>query len=375
MCRHRRSRRPNDDLKRFTGQVLRFSECVALFQTLRGAARPVEPTSEVVLGEPREIDGEWRLFVVDGEVVTGSMYRPSGDSHLPRELIDFAERAASRWAPASVFVLDVARVDGAWKIVECNCFNGSRFLLGRRGARRTNRLRASGAGNLDHADLCPIRRWCRRARRARGAAQGRWTGAGDQVKPWRGRLCWMMPDGTTETPRPVPTSSLGGPFALRRRRPKQRSACARSSRSPMPRRRVMGPPRRRVMGPGGDAVIGLDHARDREACRGPRSRARSDRRRLSFRRVMGPPRRPGRSRAGSATLRSWQVHPAPGETRAPVDEGGRGTPIGARGQRRGPGLDVLAGAAAVIAACCVGGWVACCARAPARPWRSRRASA
>ncbi|WP_438032895.1 MbnP family copper-binding protein [Sorangium sp. So ce204] len=143
----------------------------------------------------------------------------------------------------------------------------------------------------------------------------------------------------------------------------------------VPRRRVMGPPRRRVMGPGGDAVIGLDHARDREACRGPRSRARSDRRRLSFRRVMGPPRRPGRSRAGSATLRSWQVHPAPGETRAPVDEGGRGTPIGARGQRRGPGLDVLAGAAAVIAACCVGGWVACCARAPARPWRSRRASA
>ncbi|WP_044969312.1 MULTISPECIES: ATP-grasp domain-containing protein [Sorangium] len=119
--------KPNDDLKRFTGQVLRFSECVALFQTLRGAARPVEPTSEVVLGEPREIDGEWRLFVVDGEVVTGSMYRPSGDSHLPRELIDFAERAASRWAPASVFVLDVARVDGAWKIVECNCFNGSRF--------------------------------------------------------------------------------------------------------------------------------------------------------------------------------------------------------------------------------------------------------
>ncbi|WP_437301627.1 ATP-grasp domain-containing protein [Sorangium sp. So ce426] len=67
------------------------------------------------------------MFVVDGEVVTGSMYRPSGDSHLPRELIDFAERAASRWAPASVFVLDVARVDGAWKIVECNCFNGSRF--------------------------------------------------------------------------------------------------------------------------------------------------------------------------------------------------------------------------------------------------------
>jgi hypothetical protein len=55
------------------------------------------------------------------------MYRPSGDPYLPRELIVFAEEAAARWAPASVFVLDVVRVEGAWKIVECNCFNGSRF--------------------------------------------------------------------------------------------------------------------------------------------------------------------------------------------------------------------------------------------------------
>lgn len=119
--------KPNDDLKHFTGQVLRFSECVDLYRTLRRGARPVEPTSEVVLGKPSEIDAEWRLFLVDGEVVTGSMYRPSGDPHVPRELIDFAQDAASHWVPASVFVLDVARADYAWKIVECNCFNGSRF--------------------------------------------------------------------------------------------------------------------------------------------------------------------------------------------------------------------------------------------------------
>jgi hypothetical protein len=119
--------KPNDDLKRFTGQILRFAECQDLYRTLCRAAQSVEPTSEVVLGKPCEIDAEWRLFIVDGEVVTGSMYRPSGEPHLSRELIDFAENAASRWAPARVFVLDVARVEGSWKIVECNCFNGSRF--------------------------------------------------------------------------------------------------------------------------------------------------------------------------------------------------------------------------------------------------------
>ncbi len=119
--------KPNDDLKRFTGSILRFSECVDLYRELRQAARPIAPTSEVVLGKPFEIDAEWRLFVVNGEVVTGSMYRPTRDPHVPRELIDFAQEAASHWTPASVFVLDVARVDRSWKIVECNGFNGSRF--------------------------------------------------------------------------------------------------------------------------------------------------------------------------------------------------------------------------------------------------------
>lgn len=119
--------KPNDDLKYFTGEVLRYSECIDLYRTLRRSARPVEPTSEIVVGRPCEVDAEWRLFVVDGVIVTGSMYRPSGDPGLPDELIRFARRAIARWTPASVFVLDIARVEGFWKIVECNCFNGSRF--------------------------------------------------------------------------------------------------------------------------------------------------------------------------------------------------------------------------------------------------------
>lgn len=119
--------KPNDDLKRFTGQVLRFSDCSDLYRALRSSPRPLDPTSEVVVAQPCEIDGEWRLFVVDGQVVTGSMYRPSGEPYLPRELVAFAEEALAEWVPAPVFVLDVARVDGTWKIIECNCFNGSRF--------------------------------------------------------------------------------------------------------------------------------------------------------------------------------------------------------------------------------------------------------
>jgi hypothetical protein len=121
--------KPNDDLKRFTGEVLTLGEAVAMYERLRGAGAALGPESEIVITEPREVDAEWRLFLVDGAVVSGSMYRPSGDPQTPPELVAFAEAAAASWAPAPVFVMDVARADGAWKIVECNCFNGSRFYL------------------------------------------------------------------------------------------------------------------------------------------------------------------------------------------------------------------------------------------------------
>ena len=119
--------KPNNDFKGFTGHVLRFSQCTELYQRLRGMARPVDPSSEVVVGRPCEIDAEWRLFFVNGAFITGSMYRPSGDPHVPRDVVRFAEDATARWTPASVFVLDVARVEQTWKIIECNCFNGSGF--------------------------------------------------------------------------------------------------------------------------------------------------------------------------------------------------------------------------------------------------------
>ncbi len=118
--------RPYDDSKRFTGQALRFSQCNALYEALGGASRNVG-AERVVVAEVRELDAEWRLFLVGSRVVSGSMYRPSGERSVPMELIEFAEAAARRFSPAPVFVMDVARVEQTWKIVECNCFNGSRF--------------------------------------------------------------------------------------------------------------------------------------------------------------------------------------------------------------------------------------------------------
>jgi len=118
--------RPWDDSKSFSGQALRFSECRGLHDTMKRST-PAASDVRVVVADLQDIDAEWRLFFVGSTVVTGSMYRPSADRSIPTDLIQFAEEAAHRWTPAPVFVMDVARVQRSWKIVECNCFNGSRF--------------------------------------------------------------------------------------------------------------------------------------------------------------------------------------------------------------------------------------------------------
>lgn len=120
--------KPNDDFKDFTGGVFSYAEISVLHDKLVSAGVPAIPTSSVVVSQPREVDAEWRIFLVDGRAVAGSMYRPTGDARVPDEVFSFAEDAAAEWAPAPVFVLDVARSDAAWWVVECNCFNGSRFL-------------------------------------------------------------------------------------------------------------------------------------------------------------------------------------------------------------------------------------------------------
>lgn len=117
--------KPPDDLKAFTGFVASEMTLRELLEKL--SRRPEILPKQVVIGARREVDAEWRLFVVGQEIVSGSMYRPSADSYIPAALLEFASHAIREWQPAPVFVLDVGRVDAQWKIIECNCFNWSRF--------------------------------------------------------------------------------------------------------------------------------------------------------------------------------------------------------------------------------------------------------
>lgn len=123
--------RPCDDSKAFAGEVLNFGEIQTWCLSLQEEECLLKPDSPIVVAEPVGIADEWRLFLVDGRLSTGSHYR----SHhrldvfpgVPEEVGDFAQGLAALWRPSPVFVMDVARSGGTLYVIEVNCFNSSGF--------------------------------------------------------------------------------------------------------------------------------------------------------------------------------------------------------------------------------------------------------
>lgn len=92
----------------------------------------LDGTDELVMSPVVKLEAEWRFFVVDGEVVTGSMYRKEGirRRNLPVEsqVWEAAARATKEWMPSPNIVIDLALLSsGEYKVVEFNCLNSSGF--------------------------------------------------------------------------------------------------------------------------------------------------------------------------------------------------------------------------------------------------------
>lgn len=123
--------RPERDLKEFGGEVMTMG---ALRDWARLALQEdtvLDPQMMVSVGPPIEIDAEWRCIVVQGKVVTASMYQRHGQMKqqrgAPPEVVRLCERLARSWSPAPVFVLDIAAHEGRYSVIELNGFNSSGF--------------------------------------------------------------------------------------------------------------------------------------------------------------------------------------------------------------------------------------------------------
>ena len=127
--------RPSEDLKQFSGMVIEAKECIDFLtdamECASSGSYKLDPDTMVVLAEPKTIQAEWRWFIVDGKVVSGSMYRRSGQLVKIQEtdlaVIAEAQAFADKWLPDPCCVMDIALVDDQPKVIEFNCINSSGF--------------------------------------------------------------------------------------------------------------------------------------------------------------------------------------------------------------------------------------------------------
>lgn len=133
--------RPDSGNKVFTGDIVKydeFDEKLKYFQI----AGEIDPSQLVLISNFQRIMREWRFFVVNGEVITGCLYKSTSLSDCDRnsheslfnEAMRVARLAAQKYQPDPCFTVDVCQTerdvnrsisDCKLKILELNAFSTS----------------------------------------------------------------------------------------------------------------------------------------------------------------------------------------------------------------------------------------------------------
>jgi hypothetical protein len=128
--------RPVDDDKRFAGQVMsraEFADWRERVIALEGQSTYATLTGDdlVVLASPKPIHAEYRFYVVDGVVITGSLYKRGARVHYSPHVDDhvraYAQDCANQWCPNRAFCLDIADTPDGLRVLEINAINSSGF--------------------------------------------------------------------------------------------------------------------------------------------------------------------------------------------------------------------------------------------------------
>lgn len=130
--------RPVDDSKeepgnvKTAGEIIRMAERVLVLDEDEIPSGSLRHDTLLMLTKPVRILREWRLWVVQGRVVTYSLYK-DGSRVIHRHEIDedalaFAQRMVDinpGYAPA--YVVDICRTEEGLKLLETNCINAAGF--------------------------------------------------------------------------------------------------------------------------------------------------------------------------------------------------------------------------------------------------------
>lgn len=121
--------RPDADDKSFAGEVLTFSEIKTFINnTLKFDNVVLNGDTKILVSTPYYIRKEWRNYIVDGKVITSSLYRKNfklckDGNDIPEDMITFVEERCKEYMPHKVFAMDIALCGGDYYIIECGCLN------------------------------------------------------------------------------------------------------------------------------------------------------------------------------------------------------------------------------------------------------------
>jgi hypothetical protein len=126
--------RPLKDDKSFNGMAMdreTFEEWREGICTFEEPALNLNGETYITLASVKKIHAEYRFFVINKEVVTGSQYRLGRtviyNDTVPEAIRDFAMDMADKWQPHKCFVIDIADTPNGPKVVEINSFGVSGF--------------------------------------------------------------------------------------------------------------------------------------------------------------------------------------------------------------------------------------------------------
>ena len=125
--------RPSHDTKSFVAKLYNIEEMTDWCQTLSkinpDEYSQVYLSTQAMVCSEKTIEREYRFFIVDGKVITGSLYKRNGkyktEECTEKYLYDYVNNAINIATIADAFVLDVAISEGNPYILEINNINSS----------------------------------------------------------------------------------------------------------------------------------------------------------------------------------------------------------------------------------------------------------
>lgn len=121
--------RPVEDLKTFSGEVVGENKHRWYDEKSHGGYS-FDLNLEVAVSSVKNVEKEWRIFIVNGEVTTGSQYKVDGRlkvQAISSDILDVATEMAREWLPHETVAMDICYSENNYKIVEFNCFNCAGF--------------------------------------------------------------------------------------------------------------------------------------------------------------------------------------------------------------------------------------------------------